>query len=257
MDHDICTLDDKFTFHGMGMLAAVTPSLLIKKKRVIPRVKVTIEDIKGIGRITLHTPRNANAAVTQILYEDLVVVESENPYEQLNLLWMASSCRNTPRSSWNGSMQAIMTGDHHGKARIFFLPMIDMPATDDICITSTLYFIASQAKRCEFSPIVTFDQRLYWKAMKIIHGEGPSTLVSNIVLKLGGFHIIMSFVGCTGQLMASSGLKEVFELVYAANTVQHMMFGKAISRAIRSHTVVQSALHPLTAVSWGPDINFL
>ena len=55
VDHDICTLDGKFTFHGMGMLAAVTPSLLLKRKRVIPRVKVTIEDIKGIGRVALHT----------------------------------------------------------------------------------------------------------------------------------------------------------------------------------------------------------
>ena len=81
--------------------------------------------------------------------------------------------------------------------------------------------------------------------MKIIHGEGPSTLLSNIVLKLGGFHIIMSFVGYIGQLKASSGLKEVFELVYAANTVEHMMSGKAISRAIRGHTVVQTALNML------------
>ena len=43
VDHDICTLDGWGTFHAMGIIAAVTPS--IKKNIVIPRHKVTNDDI--------------------------------------------------------------------------------------------------------------------------------------------------------------------------------------------------------------------
>jgi hypothetical protein len=38
-------------------------------------------------------------------------------------------------------------------------------------------------------------------------------------LKLGGFHLLMSFVGCIGQLLAESGLQEIFYVIYANNTV--------------------------------------
>jgi len=48
------------------------------------------------------------------------------------------------------------------------------------------------------------------------------------VLRLGGFHTQMSFIGCIGHLMASSGLPELLEAVYASNTVTHMLNGKAV-----------------------------
>jgi len=39
----------------------------------------------------------------------------------------------------------------------------------------------------------------------------------------------MSFLGCIGSLMAGSGLKELFEIVYAPNAVEHIFTGKAIA----------------------------
>ncbi len=58
---------------------------------------------------------------------------------------------------------------------------------------------------------------------------------------------MMSFVGCIGTLMDDSGLKEVLEVVYAQNTVTHMLSGKAISRAIRGHLLVYAALYGMLA----------
>ena len=52
----------------------------------------------------------------------------------------------------------------------------------------------------------------------------------------------MSFLGSMGHLMAYSGLQELLEVVYAGNTVTHMMTGKAASRAIRGHLLVDAAL---------------
>ena len=64
----------------------------------------------------------------------------------------------------------------------------------------------------------------------------------NIVTRLGGFHLLMSFIGSIGKVMESSGLGDVLETVYGSNTVKHILSGKAISRALRGHFLVQSAL---------------
>ena len=47
------------------------------------------------------------------------------------------------------------------------------------------------------------------------------------------------------HLMAASGLQELLEQIYAPNTVVHMLNGKAISRALRGHFLVNAALNGL------------
>lgn len=73
-------------------------------------------------------------------------------------------------------------------------------------------------------PIVTFDQPLWMKAKLIKSQEGA---LSNVILVLGGFYTVMSFLGSIGHIMKSSGLSTLLELVFAGNTVTHMLSGKA------------------------------
>ncbi|KAL8616901.1 hypothetical protein ACOMHN_041820 [Nucella lapillus] len=78
-----------------------------------------------------------------------------------------------------------------------------------------------------------FDQPLYWKAHEIISNKPEQQELSCILLRLGVFHVEMSFMGCIGHLMDGSGLQEILELAYAPNAVVHMLTGKAVSRAFR------------------------
>ena len=64
-----------------------------------------------------------------------------------------------------------------------------------------------------------------------------------IVLRLGGFHAEMSFKWLLQ--VASSGLHEVLQLIYAPNAVVHMMSGKAITRAVRAPFIVDAALNAM------------
>lgn len=66
----------------------------------------------------------------------------------------------------------------------------------------------------------------------IIDAEPSDSILKGIVLKMGGLHMIMSFLGSIGYLMANSGLEEALETVYATNTIPHMTSGKIIYRAI-------------------------
>ncbi|KAJ8393310.1 hypothetical protein AAFF_G00062110 [Aldrovandia affinis] len=123
--------------------------------------------------------------------------------------------------------------------------MIDMSPSDATCIYSTLKFLCEHAHRHNAIPIITFDQPLWWKALLIIEAEPEGSDLSNIVLRLGGFHTEMSFLGSIGHLMAGTGLQEVMELVYAVNAVVHMMTGKAIARAVRAHLLIDGVLNGL------------
>jgi len=51
VDHNICTLDGHGTFHGMGIIGAVTPET--SSVRSIPRVKVTSLDVVSIGKVKI------------------------------------------------------------------------------------------------------------------------------------------------------------------------------------------------------------
>ena len=57
----------------------------------------------------------------------------------------------------------------------------------------------------------------------------------------------MNFLGTIGHLMAShgSGLRELLELIYASNAVDHILTGKAIARAVCAHLIVDAALNVL------------
>ncbi|CAH3116456.1 unnamed protein product [Porites lobata] len=124
-------------------------------------------------------------------------------------------------------MQTISKGSHPGKSSVTFLPMIDMDPTNMSCIYSTLKFVEAQCKRQHTTPIITFDQPLWWKAQLIVESEPPDSELRSIILRLGGFHAEMSFLGCIGSIMSGSGIEELSECVYASNTVGHMLSGKA------------------------------
>ena len=55
----------------------------------------------------------------------------------------------------------------------------------------------------------------------------------------------MNFLGSIGNMMAGSGLKEVMSQVYAEGSVEHMLSGKAMARAVRAHLMVNSALNTI------------
>ncbi|CAG2254537.1 unnamed protein product [Mytilus edulis] len=145
-----------------------------------------------------------------------------------------------PVPGWSGVMQMVHEGEHPEKSGIVFLPMIDMNASDVSCIYSTMTFICSQARHYKVTPVLTFDQPLYWKAYTIIANEPQGSALKSVVLRLGPFHMEMSFLRCIGHVMKGFGLQEVLEIIYAPNAVTHMLSGKAVARATRGHMLEKS-----------------
>ena len=159
-----------------------------------------------------------------------------------NLAWQCTWFFNAVNRNWSGFMQSLTSNySNQRKDRVTFLPIIDLNPSDENCIFSTLCFICKEAARLNIqNPTVTFDQPLWLKATGIIEESQIA-----IVCRLGGFHTMMSFLGSMRTLMKGSGLESLFAEVYAENTVGHIISGKAVSRALRAHFLVEAALTSL------------
>jgi len=169
-----------------------------------------------------------------------------------DILWYISRPLRSPCPAWSGTMQMIHKGDFPGQSSILFLPMIDLNPGDLSCIYSTLQYISSHARRHNVTPVVTFDQPLWLKAVTMQASSSKDDAISSIIVNLCGFHTIMSFLGASGCIMTGSGLEELLECIYASTTVMHMLSGKAVARAIRGHILVTAALHTkLTQEAFG------
>ena len=122
--------------------------------------------------------------------------------------------------------------DHPIKATISMLPITDLNSNDMNRIYSTLGFIESHARYLEIvTTVVTFDQPLWMKATEIINGK-----FMGIVCIIGGFHLLMSFLGSVGGLMKGSGLEVALRVVFAENTVPYMITRKTISQELLEAT---------------------
>ena len=116
--------------------------------------------------------------------------------------------------------------------------MIDMDPSDMSCVYSTLVFVCDEASIHGVTPVVTFDQPLWRKALTVISSKPATSQLKSIVLRLGAFHMQMSFLGCIGYLIQGTGLTETLEVTYAPNAVTHMMSGKAVSYAVLKEVIL-------------------
>ena len=103
-------------------------------------------------------------------------------------------------------------GEYPGQSSVTYLPMLDLDPNNPRCIYYTLTFVPSQAGKYDVIPVPTFDQPLYWKALTIIRSQPTDNVLKDVVLRLGGFYMEMSFLGIIGNLMAGSGLQKVLQV---------------------------------------------
>ena len=242
VDHNANTLDGENVIHMMGQMGAVTPAIAHRKH--IARNKISLEGIKRIGHHNIIFQRDPKGVLQPLKYSTIRPLEEDIENTKLDILWQVSMHVSQPRPLWSGYMQVL----HHelrnpGKSTQLFLPMIDLPPSSSTCVRSTLEYLCDVADKQGVAPIITFDQQLYWIALMIIEDQPTNSRLRRIVLLLGGFHTQMSFLGAVGSIMDGSGLKEMLTQVYAEGSVDKMLSGKAVARAVRSHLLIDSALN--------------
>lgn len=128
VDHNLRTIDGLNTFHGMGIIAVVTPK--VKTSKLMPKVQVTSKDLIEIGNIEIYTFRNRRKS-SALKFETLPYFEAANTVSAFDMLWQCAWLLKPHRPFWNGYMQMVHKGEHAGPSSVFFMPMIDMKASHE------------------------------------------------------------------------------------------------------------------------------
>ena len=247
VDHNVRSLDGKNTLHAMGIVSSTTAvngnNRSVQLEPVMRQKIKKVSDVtKNIGIQIIPYIAPEKSGLSQI--ELKPIIQLQKPYTlppdtSIDMLWHTSLFfHQTSRPSWSGFMTENSVGEYPGKSTVTILPIIDLDPTNMSCIYSALKFVEGQAKALnQETQVLTFDQPLWLKATEIVTAKSMK-----IVLILGGFHLMMSFLGSIGMIMNGSGLSEALQTTYGPNAVIHMMTGKTISRSLRGHFLVASAL---------------
>ena len=127
---------------------------------------------------------------------------------------------------WNGFNSHLNRDDGHTiipATTCVYTPWIDMkPSDPDTMLTAMVEAERLVKSTGQYIVVFTCDQQLYKVAVNITWAN-PERF-QNFVLRLGGMHFIMNFIGWVGTLMADTGLSDVVECAFGG--VPHMLTGK-------------------------------
>ncbi|CAG2214599.1 unnamed protein product [Mytilus edulis] len=106
VDHNLRTIDGHGTFHGMGIIASVTPGFM--RTNCIPRTDVNIEELKEIGKIDIRPYKLDKETHTSLKFMKLNQVNATSYSESLSLLsrtvWPIKS------TGWSALCQMVYDG---------------------------------------------------------------------------------------------------------------------------------------------------
>ena len=138
-------------------------------------------------------------------------------------------------------MDKITEDIPYQKSKIIYTNFINAPASNYSTIkTAVLEAMRMSTAHGQNHTIVTFDQPLYIKAKDIV--EANPEIYRHVVPRMGGLHLVFSYLGSIGYIMEGSGLQEVFSEIYAFKATEKMLSGHAYERAVRAHSIIHSAL---------------
>jgi hypothetical protein len=218
----------------MGGIQCITPFTSVSYETNIKKLDTTLaaQTIKEVDRIQLHTfQRTDKEGLSNIKINDVYRKKITNEVKLLpsDFLWIYGKWKDLFEiPGWNGFMENITLNKKYSKSRILCLPFLNSPPSKYDTIYSVLLTAVEKCKSLNQSCcFVTFDQPLYIKARDIVASCSTNSEVSLVTVRLGGFHLLMSFMGAIGYIMDGSGLQDLFSVAYAVASTEKMLTGHA------------------------------
>lgn len=179
-------------------------------------------------------PRDeAKQAVTslKVLASQVVVLQRA---QQLDFMFLKSIAKDVEIAEYNGfnTKQARHAGwSLQPATSVTYLPLIDIcPSDPDTILTSMHEVKRITEETGQMYTVFTNDQQLYRVTVQMTWWHPVE--FEKFLPRLGGMHMLMSFVGCVGTLMANSGLQEVMQAAFAG--VPNMLHGKKFPQNVRA-----------------------
>lgn len=248
-DHNVRTLDGHETFHCLGGIAVYTPesevSLEGGSKRCTKMPSASkLASQKQIPIVPYGTFNKSGLEKLKFVSTSELLIG--NPLQlapsYAAYLWAKCNSEVPQFPSWKGFMEVLSDDTTYFVSNITCLPFIKQPPSQSTTLNTALHYAATETSKLNQNTcFVTFDQPLYIKARDIVSQLGDEDL-KNVVVRLGGFHLLMSYLGAIGHIMSGSGLDDLWSVVYAPQSVTKMLNGHAFARSLRAHILTLTAL---------------
>ena len=216
-DFNIRTLTGLGTFHSMGGIKYVTPATSAHTVTTAQRPKtyVLASVIGEFAKVQIKPYKESTMRSSSLVHDvfalSLHIPKTVSESLYMTSLWLCGCWLPlTCCPSWNGFM-SVATKDtkYYDTSKFQRLAFINIDPSNPLTIYTALCFAADEClkqKQCHY--VVTFDQPLHWKSVNIV--EGSEELFS-LIIRLGSFHLLMSYLESVGYIMGGSGLAELWK----------------------------------------------
>jgi len=147
---------------------------------------------------------------------------------------------------WNGWISMTTASDDTRQSTVGYMRPILHPLTEyatvQECLTKSMQVSKRLNQPCTF---ITFDYAAARMAYDIVW-EKP-TLYSNVIVHMGAFHTMCSYMGSLGKMMTGSGFEEILieAGVCASGSINQVINGSHYNRAMRVHQHMADAIERL------------
>lgn len=264
------TIDGKNTTHCTNMVVIqrsqedAMPGFFFTKRLPVSRRERSLQHVPRALKSLHRSAHRASPQEQEFCIGKMKAMSSFAEYIKMDAAWLLS--RRVPQKliilshdeggtlqcgaqcvpGWTAFNSAGTMGPDPQRSVIGYCPVLNAPSTD-YNVVYTMMDIAcriSQKVGQEFTVLV-LDQAIYSKALEIAL-QKPREF-PRLILRLGGFHILLSFLAVIGKRMEHSGLEDILieSGVFAEGSVAAIMNGRAYNRAVRAHKLAYEALQRL------------
>jgi len=149
-------------------------------------------------------------------------------------------------SGWVSKTTITQSSENTSNSTVGYLPPILKPITESATVQECLVIAqqVSEEVKQEYT-LVTMDLAAAKIAYDVIFGSGDR--FSKVILNLGPFHIMCSYMGALGKFMTGSGFEDVIieSGICASGSINQVLSGKHYNRAMRVHQYMLDALQRL------------
>ena len=243
LDLNIVSINGNTAFHAMGMIkvnsksSSMTDEYLnskLSRLRLKPSDRAKILRVGDILIKLCNDPKKSG--IDSIKFEplsDLLNDFAPTPAElnPANIIWAAGwiikkSDDKFSHTNWNGWMKNVHNSNEKSPSSIVYQPIIDSNPNDYNTINTAL-LRCIQLEKPNYA-VLTFDLPIWLKAVDLVLSQRMP-----IIPRLGGFHLLKSYLVTFGVIFANSVLHDIIKLIYEGElAADSILNGNSYDKAI-------------------------
>ena len=125
---------------------------------------------------------------------------------------------------------------------IGYCPFLQDSPTNPVVVKKALKLCMKSSEKLELKHTVVIQDQAIYEISYTLLKENPEDF-PNSILRLGGFQLLMNYLGSVGKFMTGSGLKDklVQSKFMLKGTLNKILSGKAYYQAINAHMRIHEA----------------